>query len=96
MVRVYWLCVCIKIDIATITTADHKIEKMRSDEKAKSNNVKTKSEAKQTQFQKLVEERKAKAYVKHHKDDKPAPSLSEQEAKEERRAAFIAKKERDR
>ena len=69
---------------------------MRSDEKAKSNNVKTKSEGKQTQFQKLVEERKAKAYVKNHKDDKPAPSLSEQEAKEERRAAFVAKKERER
>ena len=69
---------------------------MRSDDKAKSNNVKTKSEAKQTQFQKLVEERKAKAYVKNHKDDKPAPSLSEQEAKEERRAAFVAKKERER
>lgn len=93
MVRVYWLCVCIKIDIATITTADHKIEKMRSDEKAKSNNVKTKSEAKQTQFQKLVEERKAKAYIKNHKDDKPPPSAAAHEAKEERRAAFIAKKE---
>ena len=69
---------------------------MRSDEKAKSNNVKTKSEAKQTQFQKLVEERKAKAYVKNHADDKPAPSEAAKEAKEERRAAFIAKKERDR
>jgi len=69
---------------------------MRSDEKAKSNNVKTKSESKQTQFQKLVEERKAKAYAKNHKDDKPPPSAAEREAKEERRAAFIAKKERDR
>jgi len=69
---------------------------MRSDEKAKSNNVKTKSEAKQTQFQKLVEERKATAYVKNHADDKPPLSFCERQAKEERRAAFIAKKERDR
>jgi hypothetical protein len=79
-----------------IQSAKTRIEKMRSDEKAKSNNIKTKSEAKQTQFQKLVEERKAKAYVKNHKDDKPPPSAAEQEAKEERRAAFITKKERER
>jgi hypothetical protein len=64
---------------------------MRSDEKTKSNDVKTRSAAKKTQFQVMVEERKATAHAKLHADDKVKVT---DEAKDERREAFLAKKAR--
>jgi len=65
--------------------------RMRSDEKTKSNDVKTRSPAKKTQFQVMVEERKATAHAKLHADDKVKVM---DDAKEERREAFLARKAR--
>jgi hypothetical protein len=64
---------------------------MRSDEKTKSNDVKTRSAAKKTQFQAMVEERKEKAHAKLHADDKVKEIDT---AKEERREAFLERKAR--